>query len=81
MMQNQAEVAEATVRILGAQRAAVNHAFANNNIEYAWRLDAAVMAQARTYAQHMLELRQIRALPRFETFLNPRFSSELAQEA
>ncbi len=79
MMQNLGEVAEASVRILGAPRAAVNHAFANRNIEYVWRLDETVMTQARTYAQHMLELRQIRALPRFETFLNPRFSNEAAQ--
>lgn len=78
MMQNLGEVAEASVRILGVPRAAVDNAFANNNIEYTWRLDETVMAQARTYAQHMLELRQIRALPRFETFLNPRFSNEIA---
>jgi NitT/TauT family transport system substrate-binding protein len=78
MMANLAEVAEATVRILGAPRAAVDNAFAAENIQYIWQLDDRVMGQARTYAQQMLEMRQIRALPKFETFLNPRFSNEVA---
>jgi NitT/TauT family transport system substrate-binding protein len=78
MMANLPEVAEATVRILGANRAAVDNAFAAQNIEYTWKLDDTVMGQARTYAQQMLEMRQIRALPKFETFLNPRFSTEVA---
>ena len=30
------------------------------------------------YAQHMLDLKQIRQLPKFETFLNPKFSNEIA---
>lgn len=78
MMANLDEVAETTVRILGAPRAAVENAFAARNIEYIWKLDETVMGQARTYAQQMLEMRQIRALPKFETFLNPRFSNEVA---
>ncbi len=78
MAQNKAEVAEATVRILGAPRAAVDNALAADNVEYIWKLDDTVLGQARTYAQHMLELRQIRALPDFGKFLNPRFSNEVA---
>ncbi len=78
MMANLPEVAEATVRILGAPRAAVDHAFANENIQYVWRLDDTVLTQARLYAQQMLEMRQIRALPNFDRFLNPRFSNEVA---
>lgn len=78
MMANLPEVAEATVRILGAPRAAVDHAFANENIQYAWRLDETTLTQARLYAQQMLEMRQIRALPDFSKFLNPRFSNEVA---
>jgi len=78
MMANLPEVAEATVRILGAPRAAVDHAFAANNIEYVWKLDDTVLGQARTYAQQMLEMRQIRQLPDFAKFLNPRFSNEVA---
>jgi NitT/TauT family transport system substrate-binding protein len=78
MMANRAEVAEATVRILGAPRAAVDQALGADNVEYTWRLDDTVLTQARAYAQQMLELKQIRALPNFDTFLNPRFSRELA---
>jgi NitT/TauT family transport system substrate-binding protein len=78
MMANKREVADATVRILGAPRAAVEQALGADNVEYIWKLDETVQTQSRTYAQHMLELRQIRALPKFETFLNPRFSNEVA---
>ncbi|MBR0658402.1 ABC transporter substrate-binding protein [Neoroseomonas oryzicola] len=78
MMANKAEVAEATVRILGAPRAAVDQALGANNVEYTWKLDDTVLTQARTYAEHMQSLRQIRQLPDFAKFLNPRFSNEIA---
>ena len=48
-----------------------------NNVEYVWKLYGTVQGQAKTYAQQMLELKQIRALPKFDTFLNPTFSNEL----
>jgi NitT/TauT family transport system substrate-binding protein len=48
------------------------------NVEYIWKLDATVEGQAKTYAQHMLDLKQIRQLPKFATFLNPKFSNEIA---
>ncbi|NGM22156.1 ABC transporter substrate-binding protein [Roseomonas stagni] len=78
MMANPREVADATVRILGAPRAAVEQALGANNVEYIWKLDDTVLGQARAYAQQMLEMRQIRQLPNFNTFLNPRFSNEVA---
>lgn len=78
MMANLREVADATVRILGAPRAAVEQALGAGNVEYIWKLDDTVLTQARTYAQHMLELRQIRRLPDFNTLLNSRFSNEVA---
>ena len=78
MMANKAEVAEATVRILGAPRAAVEQCLSADNVEYTWKLDDTVLRQARTYAEHMQTLRQIRQLPNFTTFLNPRFSNEVA---
>ncbi len=78
MMANPREVADATVRILGAPRAAVEQALAAENVEYIWKLDDTVLGQARAYAQQMLEMRQIRQLPNFNTFLNPRFSNEIA---
>lgn len=78
MMANLDEVAEKTVQVLGAGRAAVDQALEAGNVEYIWALDDTVMTQSRTYAQQMLELRQIRALPDFDVFLNPTFSAALA---
>jgi NitT/TauT family transport system substrate-binding protein len=78
MMANKPAVADATVQKLGANRAAVEQVLAANNVEYVWKLDGTVQGQAKTYAQQMLELKQIRALPKFETFLNPKFSDEIA---
>jgi NitT/TauT family transport system substrate-binding protein len=78
MMANKAIVTDMTVQKLGANRAAVDQALGANNVEYVWKLDATVQGQAKTYAQQMLELKQIRALPKFETFLNPKFSNEIA---
>ena len=71
-------VADMTVQKLGANRAAVEQALGADNVEYIWKLDEKVLGQAKTYSQHMLELKQIRALPKFETFLNPKFSNEIA---
>ena len=78
MSANTPAVVDATVQKLGANRAAVEQALGAKNVEYVWKLDDKVQGQARTYAQHMLDLKQIRALPKFETFLNPKFSNELA---
>ena len=77
MMANKPLVTDMTVQKLGANRAAVDQALGANNVEYVWKLDSTVQGQARTYAQQMLELKQIRALPKFDTFLNPTFSNEL----
>jgi len=78
MSANKAAVAEMTVARLGANKAAVEHALAANNVEYTWQLTDKVLEQARTYAQQMLELKQIRALPDFAKFLDPSFSKAVA---
>lgn len=78
MNANKQTVADVTVQKLGANRAAVEQALGANNVEYIWKLDDKVMTQSKTYAQHMLDLKQIRQLPKFDTFLNPKFSNEIA---
>jgi NitT/TauT family transport system substrate-binding protein len=78
MMANKPAVAEMTVARLGANRAAVDKALEANNVEYTWELTDTVLTQARTYANQMLELKQIRALPDFPKFLNPSFSKSVA---
>jgi NitT/TauT family transport system substrate-binding protein len=78
MMANKAAVAEMTVQRLGANRAAVDQALGAGNVEYTWNLDDTVLSQSRTYAQQMLQLKQIRALPDFNKFLDPSFSKAIA---
>ena len=78
MTKNKPAVVDATVQRLGANRAAVEQALGADNVEYIWKLDDKVVGEAKTYAQQMLELKQIRQLPKFETFLNPKFSDEVA---
>ncbi len=78
MSANKQAVIDATVQKLGANRAAVEEALGAGNVEYIWKLDDTVQGQIRTYAQQMLELKQIRQLPKFESFLNPKFSDQVA---
>lgn len=78
MTENTPAVVDMSVQKLGANRAAVDQALGARNVEYVWKLDDKVQGQARTYAQHMLDLKQIRALPDFSKFLDPKFSNEIA---
>lgn len=78
MMGNKTAVAEMAVAKLGSNRAAVDQALNANNVEYAWNLTDLVQKQARTYAAQMLDLKQIRALPDFDKFLNATFSKQVA---
>jgi NitT/TauT family transport system substrate-binding protein len=77
-MAHRDEMVNITVQRLGAQRAAVEAAV--GNVELTWRMDETLMRQARLYAAHMLTLRQIRALPNFESFFKPRFNDQIAAE-
>jgi ABC-type nitrate/sulfonate/bicarbonate transport system substrate-binding protein len=64
---------------LGAQREALEKAVPN--VELTWRMDDTMITRVKTYAQQMLELKQIRALPDFATFLSPSFNDEIAKSA
>jgi NitT/TauT family transport system substrate-binding protein len=52
-----------------------------NNVELTWQMTPLMIEQTKTYAQQMLELKQIRALPDFATFMNAKFSDEVAHAA
>lgn len=78
MTANKAAVVAMTVAKLGANKAAVEQALGADNVEYTWELTDKVLQQGRTYAQQMLELKQIRALPDFAKVLNPTFSKAVA---
>ena len=78
MKSNKPAVVEMTVQKLGAPKPAVANALEADNVDYIWNLDETVLRQARTYAEQMLELKQIRRLPDFDKLLNDKFSKELA---
>ena len=65
MMANKAAVADMTVAKFGANRVAVENAARRRQRRVHVELTDTVLAQSRTYAEHMLELKQIRALPDF----------------
>lgn len=73
---NPAEMAAMAVAKLGQRRDAVEASLPN--VELTWRLGAEQVRQARTYADHMLALKQIRRLPDFATFLDTSFSDAMA---
>ena len=66
-----------TVQKLGMKPDAV--ALSVKNVELNWRMSPEMIAEGKTYAQHMQELKQIRTLPDFTTFFDTRFSDALAQ--
>lgn len=51
------------------------------NVELNWRMTPEMISETKIYAQQMLELKQIRALPDFASLLEPKFSDELAKSA
>ncbi|MEJ0017840.1 MAG: NrtA/SsuA/CpmA family ABC transporter substrate-binding protein [Acetobacteraceae bacterium] len=78
-MAHPAEMAAMTVAKLGMRKEAVE--ISVNNVELNWRMTPEMVTAAKTYAEHMVELKQIKAAPDFATFLDTRFSDELSQSA
>jgi NitT/TauT family transport system substrate-binding protein len=78
-MANPSAMVDMTVAKLGQKREAVEVSVPN--VELNWRMTPEMMTQTRIYAQQMLELKQIRALPDFDVFLDPKFSDEVAKQA
>jgi len=70
---------EMAVARLGMQRPALELSLPN--VELNWQMTPEMVTRAKTYADHMLSLKQIRALPDFATFFNASFSDELAKAA
>lgn len=74
-----AETIDLAVQKLGMRRDALEASI--RNVDLNWQMTPAMVQAARTYAEHMLSLRQIRALPDFGAFFDTRFSDELAKAA
>jgi NitT/TauT family transport system substrate-binding protein len=65
-----------TVAKLGQKKEAVE--ISAPNVELNWRMTPEMVAQTKTYAEHMLTLKQIKQLPDFAAFLNTSFSDSVA---
>jgi NitT/TauT family transport system substrate-binding protein len=74
-MAHPAELAEMTVQKLGQKRDSVDKAIPN--VELTWKIDDLFLKQAHYYGTQMLEMKQIRALPDYDKFINPKFVAEL----
>ena len=78
-MKNPAEVVAMAVAKLGQKKEAIEASV--GNVELTWRFGPTEIQQSKTYAEHMLELKQIKELPDFATFFDTRFVDEIAKEA
>ena len=70
------EMVQMTVSKLGMKREAVE--LSVKNVELNWKMTPEMIAAGKTYAEHMLALKQIRALPDFGSFLDSRISDQLS---
>jgi ABC-type nitrate/sulfonate/bicarbonate transport system substrate-binding protein len=71
------EIVAMTVAKLGLDKAAV--AKAVDNVELNWEMTPTMISEVKAYADHMLELRQIRNLPDFDALLDMVPSDKLAE--
>jgi NitT/TauT family transport system substrate-binding protein len=78
-MKNPKEMGAMAVAKLGQKPEAI--ALSVPNVELTWKFGPTEIQQAKTYAEYMLQLKQIRQLPDFATFYDTRFVDELAKQA
>jgi NitT/TauT family transport system substrate-binding protein len=78
-MANPSELGAMAVAKLGQKKEAI--ALSVPNVELTWKFGALEIQQAKTYADYMLQLKQIRQLPDFATFFDTRFVDALAKQA
>jgi len=78
-MAHPTEMASMTVSKLGMKKEAVE--LAVSNVELNWRMTPQMIAEAKSYADHMVELKQIKAAPDFAMLMDTKFSDELSQAA
>ncbi len=71
------QIVAMTVAKLGLDKAAVARAV--DNVELNWEMTPKMIAEVKAYADHMLELKQIRNLPDFDTLLDTTPSETLAK--
>ena len=78
-MKNPSEIVAMAVAKLGQKKDAIEASV--SNVELTWRFGPTEIQQSKTYAEHMLELKQIKELPNFATFFDTRIVDEVAKQA
>lgn len=78
-MANRDEMISMSMAKLGQKREALEVSVPN--VELNWQMTPLMVGQVKTYAEQMLELKQIRALPNYDTFISTKFSDEIAKTA
>ncbi|MDT3685674.1 MAG: NrtA/SsuA/CpmA family ABC transporter substrate-binding protein [Pseudorhodoplanes sp.] len=78
-MKNPEEMAKMAVAKLGQKKEAIDKSVPN--VELTWKFGAKEIEQSKTYAKHMLELKQIRQLPDFASFFDTRFVEKMEKPA
>lgn len=77
-MANPADMAAMSVSKLGQKRDAIEASI--GNVDLTWRFGDAEIEQSKTYAEHMLSLKQIKQLPNFATLFDTRFVDQLKKQ-
>jgi ABC-type nitrate/sulfonate/bicarbonate transport system substrate-binding protein len=78
-MKNPTEMAAMAVAKLGQKKEAIEISIPN--VELTWKFGPTQIQQSKTYAEHMLELKQIKQLPDFANFFNTKFVQEVEKQA
>jgi NitT/TauT family transport system substrate-binding protein len=76
-MAHPGEMIDMAVAKLGQKREAL--LVSVPNVDLNWRMTPEMIGAAKTYAQQMVELKQIKQVPDFSAFFNTSFSDELAK--
>ena len=76
-MANKPEMVAMAVSKLGQKKDAIDASI--DNVELTWRFGEKEVGQSKTYAQHMLDLKQIRQLPDFSTLFDTHFVDGMKQ--
>jgi NitT/TauT family transport system substrate-binding protein len=78
-MSNPQAMVDMTVAKLGQKREAI--AVSVPNVELNWKMTPTMLAECQSYAEHMVELKQIKAVPDMKALFDTRFSDEVAAKA
>lgn len=78
-MKNPDAVATMAVQKLGQKKEAIEKSVPN--VELTWKFGPTEIAQSKTYAERMLEMKQIKQLPDFSTFFDTKYVNEVAKQA